>query len=100
MVFQIVKIVTLATLAHFRGFLEPQNGLVRKSDFREDLSSIMYKWLFFKPKLSDSHRATTANVDSLRAGINPAPTRRVGEPFVGAGFTPARCGFLTLYFHK
>ena len=28
----------------------------------------------------------------LRAGINPAPTERVGEPPVGAGFTPARRG--------
>jgi hypothetical protein len=35
----------------------------------------------------------TASVDSLRAGINPAPTQWVGEPFVGAGFMPARSGY-------
>ena len=48
MLFQIVTIATLEGLAHFRGFLESQNGLVRKSDFREDPLSTMYKWLFFK----------------------------------------------------
>jgi hypothetical protein len=48
MLFQIFTIATLATLTHFSGFLEPQNGLVRKTDFREDPLSIMYKWLFFK----------------------------------------------------
>jgi hypothetical protein len=48
MLFQIVTIATLEGLAHFWGFLESQNGLVRKSDFREDPLSTMYKWLFFK----------------------------------------------------
>ncbi len=48
MLFHIVTITTLEDLAHFRRFLESQNGLVRKSDFREDPLSIMYKWLFFK----------------------------------------------------
>ena len=34
----------------------------------------------------------TWTIGSSRAGINPAPTERVGGPFVGAGFTPARFG--------
>ena len=49
-----------------------------------------------RPKLSDSNRETTASVDSLRAGINPAPTQWVGEPFVGAGFTLARGSYHSL----
>ena len=48
MLFHIVTITTLATSSHFGRFFDPQNGLVRKSDFREDLLSIMYKCLFFK----------------------------------------------------
>ena len=42
------------------------------------------------PKLVDSHRVTTVSLESLRAGINPAPTQLMSESAVGAGFTPAR----------
>ena len=31
------------------------------------------------PKLSDSYTEATVNVDSPRAGINPAPTEQVWE---------------------
>ncbi len=48
MLFHIVTIATLEDLPHFSGFLEPQNGLVRKNDFREDPLSTMYKCLFLK----------------------------------------------------
>ena len=49
-----------------------------------------------RPKLSDSNPGGWSNVRSLRAGINPAPTQRVGQPVVGAGFTPARMGWRKL----
>jgi hypothetical protein len=35
-------------------------------------------------------------IGSLRAGINPAPTKRVALPVVGAGFMPARIGCWSL----
>jgi hypothetical protein len=58
--------------------------------FLMDIAFITLEEKKLGPKLSDSHRDTTATVDSLRAGINPAPTQWVGEPSVGPGFTPAR----------
>ena len=45
MLFQIVTITKLEDLSHFSACLEPQNGLVRKNDFRENALSTMYKWL-------------------------------------------------------
>jgi hypothetical protein len=33
---------------------------------------------------------------SVRAGINPAPTKQVKQRLVGAGFTPARTGYAHL----
>ena len=44
------------------------------------------------PKLSDFNAGISGTIGSLRAGINPAPTKRVDLPVVGAGFTPARIG--------
>jgi hypothetical protein len=48
------------------------------------------------PKLSDSNAGISGTIGSLRAGINPAPTKRVDLPVVGAGFTPARIGCWSL----
>ena len=60
-------------------------------------------------KLNDSNAGIGGTIGSLRAGtrpprlsesdggqVNPAPTKRVGSPVVGAGFTPARIGCLSL----
>jgi hypothetical protein len=44
------------------------------------------------PKLSGSNGEVGGEILSVRAGINPAPTRQGNEPLVGAGFTPARIG--------
>jgi len=46
--------------------------------------------------LSDSNGGISGAIGSLRAGINPAPTKRVDLPVVGAGFTPARIGCWSL----
>ena len=51
---------------------------------------------FLLPKLSDSKAGISGTSGSLRAGINPAPTKRVDLPVVGAGFTPARIGCWSL----
>jgi hypothetical protein len=40
----------------------------------------------------DSLLYLTTTPSSLRAGINPVPTKRGGLSVVGAGFTPARIG--------
>ncbi len=37
MLFHIVTVTAFEDLSHFSGFLEPQNGLVRKNDFRDTL---------------------------------------------------------------
>jgi hypothetical protein len=47
---------------------------------------------FYGTRIEPSQREVRATVRSGRAGINPAPTQGVGEPRVGAGFTPARIG--------
>ena len=83
-----------------QGFNRVEVGVIHRAGeyplwgqiFYQTFSSFTVKKLVFnvRPKLCDSHRVTTASVDSVRAGINPAPTQWVGEPFVGAGFTPAR----------
>ena len=51
---------------------------------------------FLLPKLSDSKAGISGTSGSLRTGINPAPTKRVDLPVVGAGFTPSRIGCWSL----
>jgi len=49
-----------------------------------------------RPKLSDYNAEISETICSLRAGINPAPTKSFDPPVVGAGFTPARILFWSL----
>jgi hypothetical protein len=49
--------------------------------------------LFFKHRTSDSNRKIGAMARFVRSGINLAPTQKVKQCVVGAGFTPARMGW-------